>query len=382
MKLIIGADLVPTDTNLDLFVEGNRNMLIGNELEKILSNVDFLCFNLEVPITDVVAPIAKLGPSLRAPSNTIAGLKSINPYFFTLANNHILDQGEQGLEQTMNILRNNGIAFAGAGRNAKQAAQPYIFEKNGTKIGIYCCAEHEFSIAGFDSPGANAFDPLETFDHIQELKKECNYVIVLYHGGREHYRYPSPYLQRVCRKFVEKGADLIVCQHSHCIGCEELWNNGRIIYGQGNFLFDHSNNEAWKTSLLIEVDFDEKISIKYYPLVKKENTVRIANDVEAHEIVEGFEKRSNSIMEEGYVEKQFKLLADALLDNYLCAISGKSSKQVWFKAMYKLFKDKFRHYYSMKKYDGNAKLVLQNYLECEAHREMILTGLKGEEQDA
>ena len=43
-----------------------------------------------------------------------------------------------------------------------------------------------------------------------ELKKQCDYVIVLYHGGKEHYRYPSPYLQKVCRKIVDKGADIVV----------------------------------------------------------------------------------------------------------------------------------------------------------------------------
>ena len=68
------------------------------------------------------------------------------------------------------------------------------------KIGIYACAENEFTIATDTTAGANPFDPFESLDHIQNLKRSCDYVIVLYHGGKEHYRYPSPYLQ----KFVGK----------------------------------------------------------------------------------------------------------------------------------------------------------------------------------
>src|SRR5690606_29065463 len=118
------------------------------------------------------------------------------------------------------------------------------------KIGFYVCAEHEFSIASVDSPGANPFDPLESLDHIADLKNECDYVVVLYHGGKEHYRYPSPYLQKVCRKMADKGANLVICQHSHCIGCFEVYKDSTLVYGQGNFIFNKHDNEYWKTSIL------------------------------------------------------------------------------------------------------------------------------------
>lgn len=97
-------------------------------------------------------------------------------------------------------------------------------------------------------------------------------MIVLYHGGKEQYRYPSPNLQKTCRKLVEKGADLVVCQHSHCIGCREEYLQGTIVYGQGNFLFDDEENEYWQTSLLIMISDD--FEVKYIPLKKNKNTVR------------------------------------------------------------------------------------------------------------
>lgn len=81
-------------------------------------------------------------------------------------------------------------------KNLEEATKPYIVKINGITVGIYCCAEHEFTIATAQKAGANPFDALESLDQVYRLKSICDYVIVLYHGGKEHYRYPSPYLQK------------------------------------------------------------------------------------------------------------------------------------------------------------------------------------------
>lgn len=137
-------------------------------------------FNLEVPITDKEEPIAKCGPNLIAPISTINGIKAINPSLIALANNHILDQGEQGLKSTQAILNKHDLSFVGAGDNLSEASKPYPIHHDGLKIGVYNCAEHEFAIATDDNPGANPFDPLESLDHIQDLKKESDYVVVMW----------------------------------------------------------------------------------------------------------------------------------------------------------------------------------------------------------
>ena len=100
------------------------------------------------------------------------------------------------MKSTTDILNKHGIPFVGIGDNLSEASKPYIIQKEEFNIGIYACAEHEFSIATENSSGANPFDPLEGLDHIQALKGKCDYVIVLYHGGKEHYRYPSPNLKK------------------------------------------------------------------------------------------------------------------------------------------------------------------------------------------
>lgn len=143
-----------------------------------------------------------------------------------------MDQGEDGLESTMKVLDEAKISFIGAGKNIVDASKPYIMNREGFKVGVYACVEHEFSFADYNKPGANPYNTLESYEHVYYFKEHCDYVIVLYNGGKEHYRYPSPDLQKICRKFIDKGADLVVCQHSHCIGCEEKYNHGTIVYGQ------------------------------------------------------------------------------------------------------------------------------------------------------
>lgn len=254
-----------------------------------------------MPLTDIVSPIKKNGPALRASLKTINLYKKLGVNLVTLANNHIMDQSAQGLESTISALDAADILYVGAGNNLYSLVQSRRFMFNKHRVGVYACAEHEFSIADDTTPGANPFDPLESYDYINMLKNNCDYVIVLYHGGKEHYRYPSPDLQRYCRKFVDKGADLVVCQHSHCIGCMEKFKAGTIIYGQGNFLFDHSESEYWKTGMLIEMDND--FHIRYVPVVKNGSSVHMANEKDGKRILDDFNLRSEQILEEGFVRK-------------------------------------------------------------------------------
>lgn len=381
VKLIIGADLVPTDTNIDLFNKADIKTLIGDELSAILSGADFTIFNLEVALTDKEIPIDKCGPCLIAPTSSVNGLKAINPHFFTLSNNHILDQGEQGLHSTMKVLKENGIEFAGAGNDLSEASKAFVKNINGINVGIYCCAEHEFSIATENSAGANPFDPLESLDHIAELKKNCDYVVVLYHGGKEHYRYPSPMLQKTCRKIVDKGADLVVCQHSHCIGCEEKWKAGTIVYGQGNFLFDHSNSEFWQTSLLIQVDLKDsqsKPQVTFIPLVKCGEKVRLAKESDATKIINEFNQRGVEILQDGVVVDKYREFATSYKNNYLSAFNGNITKRFVFRVLNKLSKRKLMNVYINRNYKKQNRIVLKNFIECEAHRELVIEALMSE----
>lgn len=382
MKLLIGADLVPTDTNTDLFSAGDVDTLVGKALQEILSGADYRVFNLEVPLTDFSTPIEKNGPALIAPTETIIGYRSLGVDCLTVANNHIMDQGEEGFSSTMTLLDQKNIAHLGGGSCLEEAAKPHIVELGGKRIGFYACVEHEFSIAGENTPGANPFDPLETPDHVAALKEQCDFLVVLYHGGKEHYRYPSPMLQKTCRKLVDKGADLVLCQHSHCIGCEEKYQKGTIVYGQGNFLFDHSKSEFWQTSLLVQIEDGQsedgqEFEISYIPLCKRDNTVRLAEGEEAAQILADFHIRSGEILEPGFIEGNYALFAKQMRLQYLIAFGGKESKLL--RLCNKLCGNRLRHWLHRRRYDKKKLLAISNYVRCEAHRELLLQGLRQEQ---
>jgi len=370
VDIIIGGDLLPTQSNIDLFNKADLNTLLGGDLLSLWNSADNRIFNLETPLTDEENPIDKFGPNFMSPKSTIKGIKALNPSLVSLANNHILDQGEQGLKSTQDIFKKNNIPFVGVGGNISDASVPFIIKNEGLKIGIYACVENEFSIATEKTAGANPFNPLETLDHILELKNICNYVLVLYHGGKEWYRYPSPYLQKVCRKLCEKGADLVVCQHSHSIGSFEEYNGSTIIYGQGNFIFDEIDNEFIKTAMLLKLSISNRIQVDYIPIVKVGNVIRIADVQLKEDILSSLHKRSKEILKEGFIEHKYKELIHKNIEDYLRRFAG-FNKWLSFIDRRLLNGILVKH-----KYSKIQLLAIQNYLECEAHRELIIAGLK------
>ncbi|WP_162011070.1 CapA family protein [Streptococcus sp. S784/96/1] len=372
MKILIGADIVPTPSNYDLFYQGNVNELIGEDLVNVFSEADFKVFNLETPLADRETPIKKSGPALMAPTKTANGLSSLGINLLTLANNHIMDQGKRGLESTLDTLKHFQIDTVGVGENSLEASTVYFTELKGRKIGFYACVDHEFSVATSERAGANPFDSLKIFSDIKKASNQCDYLIVLYHGGKEEYRYPSPRLQEVCHSLVDSGANLVICQHSHCIGCEENYHDSKIIYGQGNFIFDLDDNEFWNTSLLIELD--ENFNISYIPVVKTNELVRKANSQEAHQILDDFFKRSEEIKDVNVIKSIYQEYAKKQFQHYLIRLQGGES--LLFRLLNKLSGNKLREKYLNRKYNAKVLMTLLNYFECETHQELIIEGIK------
>ena len=376
ITICLGGDIVPTPINEQLFIDGDGNSLLGNELLGILSFSDANIFNLETPLCDKLKPIVKCGPNLHAKTDCAKGLKAMNITAMGCANNHALDQGEKAMFQTRDILAKYGIDVFGIGNNLSEAAKPYIIEKNGISVGIYACAEHEFSIATNKKAGVNPYDSLYSFDHVEELKTKCDYVIVMVHGGKEYYRYPSPDIQRICRRFVEKGADLVVTQHTHCIGCRENYNAGVIIYGQGNFLFDqHEPNihEFYTNGLLLKIVISDKLIIEEIPVLLDENgCLKIARGEEKELILAEYHRRSQEILQEDFLEQHYRIFAHGYIENYLRIPLGYVNSNILMRAVNRLIGGKLFFYLT----NRNHRLSILNIIECESHRELFIKGLK------
>ncbi len=368
MKILVLGDVGASTTNCQAFCSGEDD-LFSPELQKMCADADVVLLNLKNPLTDTITPLDKCPPEYYAPTKSINGIKLLHPTAVTLANNHIMDQREQGLHSTTDTLTQNGIQYVGVGDNRREAKKPIIIEKAGQKIGIYACCEKEFSFAEDSSAGANVFDPLESLDDISELRQECDYLIVLHHGGMQDYPYPTPYQQRVCRKMCEKGADLVVCQHSHIIGCEEKYGNGTIVYGQGNFLLDDTSVESWQSGIIIKVTIEQnKVFINYVP-IQTENHKAIIHP-KPDNILKSFAERSREITKPEVVIAKFAELSEKKLSPYLMKLSGKRD------LMQRIFRriGVADHYSKM--YSKSAGYRILDYLYCDSHRESIECGLE------
>ncbi len=374
MSVIIGADIVPTSSNRELFSNGCSEELFGTKIVDLIKKSDFSIFNLEAPLTDITdGKIKKNGPSICSSEESILAMKQLNISLFTLANNHIMDFGEKGLLSTMNVLKRYGVEYTGVGLNVYEARKPFFFTTDSVKFGVYSCVEHEFSVASEKLSGANPYDPLVTFDDISDAKKECDFLIVLYHGGKEFYQYPSPMLQKRCRKMIEKGADLVVCQHSHCIGAYEQYDTGTIVYGQGNFLFDDgTDSPLWDEGLLLRITND--LRVEFIPIVRCDNKVRLAESKEKEKILDSFFKRSSQIQNMVFLKEQYETYAKNNIEDYLMHLKGTDC--ILIRCIYKLFKSYSRKNI-FKRYRTDNRLFVKNVIECEAHRELLIEGLNG-----
>ena len=379
IRILIGADFVPTDSNKDLFCSGDVESLFDNKLLDLIDSSDVRLFNLEAPLIDYSAPIMKCGPIIGIDKNVINGIKKLKPTCFTLSNNHIMDHGSSGLECTIKTLNDNHIDFCGVGDNINNLSSYWIKEIDGINLCVYTCAEHEFSIATQNSAGANPFDPLTSYNEVEQISKKSDFVIVLYHGGKEFYPYPSPDLQLYCRKFVDSGADLVICQHSHCIGSEEDYNGKKIIYGQGNFLFDDGTKIlGWDNGLLLDVKVSKKhklCSLDYVVLSRKNNGVVVADDKEFKKIMSDYKNRSNNIKSEKFIQDSYSKFANHSL-SILLRKYDLLGNTFLFRFLNKITKQKFGELYFNKIYLRRKSFDLQNAIECEAWRELALRGIK------
>jgi len=345
-KILIGSDLLPSkDIDLDAFNRGDALAIVGKELYDVLCDADFSVYNLETPLANEWTPIAKCGPNLITPTSAIEGYKALKVDAVAIANNHVLDHGYEGFVSTLETLDKAGIKRFGAGLTVEEAKKPLIYDADGFKVGFYVCCEHEFSWIDDYGYGTNGFDPLCTYEEVEEFAKEVDYLVILYHGGKEYYRYPSPNLQRVCQKFIRHGANLVVCQHSHCIGSFEDYKGGKIIYGQGNFIFNRIHNEFWDSGMLVRLTVDNsKVDIDYVVRESEETSIKLSKD---EKILADFYARSEKIKDANFIREEYAKFADTKLDEYLVNLAN-----------------------------GGDKTLVANMVECEAHRELMLCGLK------
>ena len=300
MKILIAADLVPTSQTADDFANGRLDRLFG-KVQGIAKECDRFIVNLECALTESENKIKKFGPNLKGPTKTADTIKTLGVTEVALANNHVFDFGIEGLEDTLAALDSAGLPYFGIGENDTDSRRPYFIEAEGKRIAVINVCEHEYTYALPNRVGANPFDPFLTMQDIRAAKDESDFLIVLYHGGKEYCGYPSPRLRNLCHEMVYCGADAVITQHSHCIGCYENFEGAHILYGQGNFNFSYpafsTRRECWKTALLTILNVTDKIEIEFLPIYDTGNGCDLAEGERKEKILSEFEGRNAELLD-------------------------------------------------------------------------------------
>src|ERR671917_255052 len=174
----------------------------------------------------------------------------------TLGNNHILDAGTSGLDETMGHLDDAGIAHAGAGMDLAQARKPMIFDVGGTKIGVLSymgVPNYDWAWATESTPGTAPLLQNLMVEDIERLRPKVDLVVVSPHWGIEYMATPEPEQVELAHAAVDAGADVFIGGHAHWAKGIEMYRGKPIYYGVGNFLLDQSWSEETSTGIFADV---------------------------------------------------------------------------------------------------------------------------------
>lgn len=375
LLLSVCGDTVQTEGDKSLFESGDLSALMGEDLSALLLQSDVRVFNLEAPLTDKSEKLFKPGaPHLASSAKSANFFKKLSPCVLSCANNHIKDFGVSGIVDTEEIAKANGFCLTGvSSKNKNDAKRACKIEKNGLSCTIYSIAENEFSIASDACGGANGYDALCTFDEVRALAADTDYLIVLFHAGRENFPFPSPLLQRQCRKLIECGASVVICQHSHCIGCAEDYMGGKIVYGQGNFIFNRSALKTWLSGLVVQLNMTRAgLAVSFVAINRQGNGIVKSDEALSAQLLGEMEARSQNLKEEGFLDKEWARFCNTQKTEFflgtLCGIKSKYVKAV---------DRRTNHFFTNLLYKNSEKRnLILNFIRCESIRESLMTMLE------
>ena len=207
------------------------------------------------------------GTSFVSRVGVIDGFRYAGIDFLSLANNHVGDFGPGTLVETRKLIRDAGIATAGAGANDAQAREPAIIERHGVRFAFVTFnAIVGPPVADEDSPGAvwihmapwNPFRQGEldrVAADVRAARQRADVVIVYPHWGQEYVARPNADQRRVARALIDAGADMIIATHPHWVQGAEIYKGRLIAYSLGNFVFDQTWSEETQQGAALDLVF-------------------------------------------------------------------------------------------------------------------------------
>lgn len=277
ITITAGGDLSASEM---IFPENTKHL--WDDIKDFYFNADIVCGNLECPIVEWRTPVGVPGMCLTAPklntspemfSRFTMGGKGVN--LFSTANNHSLDQGEEGIRETLDFLDLKGYPHVGTSRTPEEQSNIPIIEKNGIKTAFisytYCLngedpitgKEYMTNVLRLNKPDT---DISLIREHVGIAKqKGADIVVAMLHWSIEFETYPIMNLITMGHRIMECGVDIILGGHPHVAQPMEKYTfydpyekrdkEGFIIYSLGELVSLNlfSKNSRLASLLKIEV---------------------------------------------------------------------------------------------------------------------------------
>jgi len=262
----------------DIMMDGTARPVMTAEgydypFEKILpyfSGAQIIFGNVEGPLTNRGAPEQDKTYVFRSPPEKVStALRTAGFNVVSLANNHTLDYGVDGLTQTIEALDAAGIKHAGAGANLKAARQPAVLQSNGQRIAVlaYSMTLPESFFAGPSKAGTAFGHEEHVRADVQAAREQADIVVVSFHWGQEGKTMLRDYQTRLGHVAIDSGAGAVIGHHPHILQGIEQYKDGIILYSLGNFVFgSYSMNSA--RSAVAQLRFrDARLqSVRLFPI--------------------------------------------------------------------------------------------------------------------
>jgi poly-gamma-glutamate capsule biosynthesis protein CapA/YwtB (metallophosphatase superfamily) len=231
-----------------------------------LAAADLTIGNLECAIGLDGTPAPKAYRFL-APPAASATLTSAGFDLVSLANNHILDWGDEALAGTAASLDAAGIAHVGAGANAAAARAPVVLERNGLRLAFLGYVDvpverggfvTESWTAGADTPGVAWANPELIAADVRAIRPQVDHVIILLHSGYEGQDTPNEVQRAAATAALEAGATLVLGAHPHVLQGTEARAGRLIAWSLGNFVFDGFAGTPSVDSAILHITLDKQ----------------------------------------------------------------------------------------------------------------------------
>lgn len=261
-KLVFTGDVLLTGYLLTQYDSKGIQGILSADIVEEMNQADVTMINQEFPFSNRGIAADDKQFTFRIDPKRVNVFQDLGIDIVTLANNHVLDYGQDALIDTFETLKDAQIQYVGAGNNHEEAKQRREFELNGLKIGILA-ASRVIPVpnwAAGSSPGVfTTYDPTGLVAEIKSAKESCDVVIAYVHWGIERDEYPQDYQRELAKNYIDAGADLVIGAHPHVLQGIEYYNDKPIFYSLGNFIF---GSQIPKTAYLrMEIDGEKNIAL-------------------------------------------------------------------------------------------------------------------------